>query len=170
ASSSQQTSQPTSQQWDEAVSIIPWSTPHRSDDLRHQLHLFNQLGKDALDTHTIRHLSRKVQKGYDNQASRLAVLEQQVHQLQAQLDSQRQHKRKKVPTSPNSTFATIWDIQKAKNPAVGEIDDPDESSASELSSEAESCVWVGGKPGEISGDSGGDGGDDGGSDVGVARN
>ncbi|KAK2005684.1 hypothetical protein LZ32DRAFT_671666 [Colletotrichum eremochloae] len=134
ASPSQQASQPSSQQWDEAVSVIPWSTTHRPADLRHQLH---QLTYPAGYTHTIRRLSRKVQKGYDEEASRKALLERQ-----------RSCKRKKVTLSPNSTFATIEHIQRAQNPGAGEIDGPDESSASKLSSEAKSCIWVGGKPKE----------------------
>ncbi|KAF4808961.1 hypothetical protein CGCTS75_v014792 [Colletotrichum tropicale] len=146
ASSSQLASQQIgSQQWDEAVSVIPWSTPHQSADLRHQLHLLSQLGKDGLDTHTIRHLSRKVQKGYDNQASRLAILEQQVKALQAQLDTHRRCKRKKVPLSPNSTFASIEHIRRAQIGSSDAEDITDESSVSELSSAAESCIWVGGR-------------------------
>ncbi|KZL67535.1 transposase [Colletotrichum tofieldiae] len=142
---SQQTNQPSSQQWDEAISIALWSTPHRSADLRRQLHLFNQLGKDGLDTYTIRHLSRKVQKGYDEQASRVVHLEQQVRQLEGQLEEQQQRLD------------------------IGDIDSPDESRASELSSEAGSCIWVGGRDSEMGGDSGGDDGDDGGAEVGVVR-
>ncbi|KAK6224541.1 transposase [Colletotrichum tabaci] len=153
---SQQTNQPSSQQWDEAISIALWSTPHRSADLRRQLHLFNQLGKDGLDTHTIRHLSRKVQKGYDEQASRVVHLEQQVRQLEGQLEEQQQRKRKKVRLSPNRTFANIWDIQRAQGLDIGDIGSPDESRASELSSEAGSCIWVGGRDSEMGGDSGGD--------------
>ncbi|KAK6215445.1 transposase [Colletotrichum tabaci] len=166
---SQQTNQPSSQQWDEAISIALWSTPHRSADLRRQLHLFNQLGKDGLDTHTIRHLSRKVQKGYDEQASRVVHLEQQVRQLEGQLEEQQQRKRKKVRLSPNRTFANIWDIQRAQGLDIGDIGSPDESRASELSSEAGSCIWVGGRDSEMGGDSGGDDGDDGGAEVGVVR-
>jgi 4-hydroxybenzoate polyprenyltransferase len=152
ASSSQpsQPSQPISgsQQWDESVSVIPWSTPHRSSDLRHQLHQLQQLGKDRLDTYTLRHLSRKVQKGWDDQASRLVNLEQQVRHLQGHLDIQQQRKRKKVPLSPNSKFATIRQITQAQKSPIDNMDTPDESSASELSSEVGSCIWVGGKPEE----------------------
>ncbi|KDN69817.1 putative transposase [Colletotrichum sublineola] len=151
---SQQTSQPSSQQWDEAVSIVSWSTPRKSANLRHHFHQIDQLVKDRLDIHTFRHLSRKVQKAYNKEA---------------QLEDHQSRKRKKVPLSPNSTFAKVGDVQQPENPDAGRIDSPDESSASELSSEAESCIWVGGKPEEISGDSGGDDGGDSGSDIGVAR-
>ncbi|KZL86720.1 hypothetical protein CI238_13109 [Colletotrichum incanum] len=64
----QQKGQQSSQQWDKA------------------LRLFSQLGSDAHDIHTRRHLFRKVQKGYDEQATRLAVLEQQAQALRAQID------------------------------------------------------------------------------------
>ncbi|EFQ36792.1 transposase [Colletotrichum graminicola M1.001] len=135
-----QTSQPSSQRWDEAVSIVPWSTPHRSADLRHQLHQLTQLGQDGLDTHTIRHLCKKVQMGYGEQASRLALLERQVSALQAKLEDQRSRKSKKVPLSPNSTFATIGHIQRTRNTDTGDTDSPDESS------EAENCIWMSDKP------------------------
>ncbi|KAK1953510.1 hypothetical protein LY78DRAFT_622244, partial [Colletotrichum sublineola] len=80
--------------------------------------------------------------------------------MQAHMNNQQSRKRKKAPLSPNSTFVTIAHIQRARNPEAGQIDSPDESAVCDSSSEAESCIYVGGKPSEISGDSGGgDGGD-----------
>ncbi|EFQ36811.1 transposase, partial [Colletotrichum graminicola M1.001] len=121
----QQSSQPRSQQLDEAASIVPWSTPHRSADLRHQLHQLVQLGKDGLDTHTLRRPSRKMQKSWDNQASRLVLLKQQFQHIQAHLDNQRQRKRKKVPLSPNSRFAAVAHIQQARQSPDDSIDSLD---------------------------------------------
>ncbi|KZL65340.1 transposase [Colletotrichum tofieldiae] len=134
-----------SQQWDEAVSIVPWSTPRKSADLQRQLHLFNQLTQDTREIYTQRHLFRKVQKGWDQQAYRLTVLERQAQAFQAQTDSQQQGRRKRVQTDPNTTFANIEDIRRAQIAAGEAESSTSESSGSELSSEAESCIWVGGR-------------------------
>ncbi|OHW89560.1 transposase, partial [Colletotrichum incanum] len=76
------------------------------------------------------------------QAYRRAVLEHQVQAFQSQIDNQREGKRKRVPTSPNSKFADIKGIRRAQIDA-GEVEaSTDESSGSELSSEPESCIWV----------------------------
>ncbi|OHW98673.1 transposase [Colletotrichum incanum] len=165
----QEEEQPSSQQWDESVSIAPWLTPRRSADLRHQLHQLSQLCKGGLDTHTIRHLSRKVQKGWDNQASRLALLEQQVKALQAQLDSHRNRRGKRAPPlSPNSAFTIVTNIQQSQQ-SDDNLDSPDEFSVSESRSEAESCIWVVVDDGGASGNSGSGGGDNDCLNVGVIQ-
>ncbi|KAK1989748.1 hypothetical protein LX36DRAFT_475296 [Colletotrichum falcatum] len=72
-----------SQQWDESISIIPWLTPRRPADLRHQLYQYEQLGKDGQDIHTFRHLSRKVQKGYNEEVFQKTLLQQENRALKA---------------------------------------------------------------------------------------
>ncbi|GKT51720.1 uncharacterized protein ColSpa_11901 [Colletotrichum spaethianum] len=61
------------------------------------------------------------------------------------MDSQQQGKRKKVQLDPNTKFANIEDIRRAQIEGGEAEDCPAESSESELPSEAESCIWVGGK-------------------------
>ncbi|KAH9907248.1 hypothetical protein F4778DRAFT_528818 [Xylariomycetidae sp. FL2044] len=54
-------------------------------------------------------------------------------------------KRKKVELSPQSKFASIQDIRRAQI-AAGDVEDSsNKSSESELPSEAEDCIVVGGQ-------------------------
>ncbi|KZL77371.1 transposase [Colletotrichum tofieldiae] len=134
-----------SQQWDAPVSMVPWSTARKSAGPQRQLHLYNQLTQDTREIYTQHHLFKKVQKGWDQYAYRLTVLERQAQAFQAQTDSQQQGRRKRVQMDPNTTFADIEDIRRAQIAAGEAEDSTDEYSGSELSFEAESCIWVGGR-------------------------
>ncbi|KZL82537.1 transposase [Colletotrichum incanum] len=68
------------------------------------------------------------------------LLERQIQALQSQQDNRRKGKRRAVDPDPNSTFVNIANIRQS------EVKDTiDECGSSELSSEAESCIWVGGR-------------------------
>ncbi|KAK1995402.1 hypothetical protein LX36DRAFT_163272 [Colletotrichum falcatum] len=74
--------------------------------------------------------------------------------------------------SPNTTFTNVPHLEGMKNTSGDNINtldvsvySLDGSSASEISSEAGSCIWVGGRDEEISGGGDGGGGDGGGDDA-----
>lgn len=119
-------------------SDIIWSTPRKSVEFKEQVRVANLLEENTV---TQRQLFRKVRKAFDEKDVQVAVLERQVEALQAQLETARPRKRRKVDLSPNSRFATIEDIQRTQM-AVGEAEiTSDEESDSEIS-EAGSCIVV----------------------------
>ncbi len=75
------------------------------------------------------------------------MLGDKIRSLEAQVESLKSRKRKKVKLSPNSKFASINAIRKAQIEA-GVVDDSliDDSEVSELDSEASiaegSCIFV----------------------------
>ncbi|KAK8120392.1 transposase [Apiospora kogelbergensis] len=119
-------------------SDIIWSTPRKSVEFKEQVRVANLLEENTV---TQRQLFRKVRKAFDEKDVQVAALERQVEALQAQLETARPRKRRKVDLSPNSRFATIEDIQRTQM-AIGEAEiTSDEESDSEIS-EAGSCIVV----------------------------
>ncbi|KAK1950791.1 hypothetical protein LY78DRAFT_542356, partial [Colletotrichum sublineola] len=104
-----------SKQYDEAVSAVKWYTPRRSANIQRQFHLYSQLCKNKSRARTIRLMSRKIQKGWDQLEDKIAIQEQQhrhlLDQLESQQQQQQQNRWKKVPLSPNSTSASTRHIQ-----------------------------------------------------------
>lgn len=126
-------------QWDTTTSIVSWSTPRKAVDLQGQLQLYSQLDQS---TTTQRLLFRKVQKGFEEKDFQLATALRKVEALEAELDSGRARKRKRVQINPNSKFADIEAIYQAQVEA-GEVNDRlDESSESGLLSDDEDCIVV----------------------------
>lgn len=73
----------------------------------------------------------------------MATSQYKVQALEAQIEAAKARKRKKVKTSPNSKFANIEAIYRAQVEA-GEVENRlDESSESDIPSEAGSCIVVG---------------------------
>ncbi|GKT44273.1 uncharacterized protein ColSpa_04454 [Colletotrichum spaethianum] len=75
---------------------------------------------------------------------RLATLQQEAEALKSQLDGQRRVKRKTVQMDPIKKSANIKNIRRARNEASEVELNTDESSGSELPSDSESCIVVGG--------------------------
>ena len=94
-------------------------------------------------TTTQRHLFQKVQKAFDEKDVQLATSQQKIKSLEAQVEAGKARKRRKVKTSPNSRFADIKAIHKAQVEAGEAEESSDESSESDISSEAGSCIVVG---------------------------
>ncbi|KDN61478.1 putative transposase [Colletotrichum sublineola] len=124
------------------ASAVKWSTPRKQKELDDQLRLFSQLDQTM---YTTRLLFKKVKKGFQEQYFQLAAARHQIQLLQAKVDSSVTRKRKAVVLDLNTKFATIKDVRQAQIEAGDAEDSPDESSASELSSEAESCIVVASK-------------------------
>ena len=101
------------------------------------------LTRRAYSTTTRRQLFQKVRKAFDEKDAQLATSLQKIKSLEAQVEAGKRRKRKKVKTSPNSKFANIEAIYKAQM-EVGEVENSlDESSDSDIPSEAGSCIVVG---------------------------
>lgn len=125
--------------WASASSAVKWSTPRKVKDLGDQLHIFSQLEQNIA---TQRQLFRKVKKGFQEQSFALATAQQKIELLEAKVANTASRKRKAVQLDPNTKFATIKEIRQAQIEAGEAENDSDESSASELPSEAESCIIV----------------------------
>ncbi|KAF4921140.1 Jerky protein-like protein-like [Colletotrichum fructicola] len=125
--------------WASASSAVKWSTPKKKKDLNDQLRLLSQLDQTIA---TQRQLFRKVKKGYEEKAFDLATAQRQIELLQARVDNSTTRKRKAVTLDPNTKFATIKEVRQAQIEAGDAESVSDESSASELPSEAESCIIV----------------------------
>ena len=121
-------------------SQVVWSTPRKARDLRDQLGIFSS---QTQTTTTQRHLFQKVQKAFDEKDVQLATSQQKIKSLEAQVEAGKARKRRKVKTSPNSRFADIKAIHKAQVEAGEAEESSDESSESDISSEAGSCIVVG---------------------------
>ncbi|KAF4884514.1 hypothetical protein CGCF415_v015603, partial [Colletotrichum fructicola] len=113
--------------------------PRKVKDLGDQLHIFSQLEQNIA---TQRQLFRKVKKGFQEQSFALATAQQKIELLEAKVANTASRKRKAVQLDPNTKFATIKEIRQAQIEAGEAENDSDESSASELPSEAESCIIV----------------------------
>jgi 4-hydroxybenzoate polyprenyltransferase len=121
-------------------SQVVWSTPRKAQDLRRSLNVLNH---QVQPTTTRRLLFRKLQKAIDEKDVQLATSLQKIKSLEAQVEAGKRKKRKKVKTSPNSKFANIEAIYRAQVEA-GEVENsPDESSESDIPSEAGDCIVVG---------------------------
>ncbi|KDN72148.1 putative transposase [Colletotrichum sublineola] len=125
--------------WASVISSGQWSTPRKRRELDDQLRLFTQLDQTIA---TQRQLFRMVKKGFQEQAFKLAAAEHQIQLLQARVDNSVARKRKAVQLDLNTKFATIKEVRQAQIKAGDAESELDESSASELSSEAESCIIV----------------------------
>jgi len=122
------------------TSAVLWSTPRKAQELRDQLTLFRRLEEGQS---TQRLLFRKVEKAFDEKDIQLAIANQKVRSLEAQLEAARPKKRRKVKTSPNSKFANIEAIRRAQIEA-GEVEnEPDESDGSEIPGDEADCIIVG---------------------------
>jgi hypothetical protein len=132
--------QPETFDWTAEVSLITWTTPRKSVDLRDQLRSAQQL--QETDQFTQRQLFKKITKGFDEKDSLLAEVRLRIQALETQLEIARPKKRKKVETSPNSKFADIERIFQAQQAAVGvEIED-EGSETSEISVVEADCIVV----------------------------
>ncbi|CCF33276.1 hypothetical protein CH063_05495, partial [Colletotrichum higginsianum] len=125
--------------WASVSSAVAWSTPRKMKDLAGQLKLFTELDNDAS---TQRLLFIKVKKGFSEQSYKLATAQHNLELLQAQVTNNAARKRRTVQIDPNTKFANIKDIQKAQIEAGEKEGITDESSESDLPSEAESCIVV----------------------------
>ena len=120
-------------------------TPKRTGDLKRAFEAMDNNTKN--NTRKSRHLIRKISKGLDEKDYQLAVQEERIKALEAQLATLQPRKRKKVKLSPNSKFVDIRAIQKAQIDA-GDIDDSlsEGEQASESDSEASTlegdCIVV----------------------------
>jgi 4-hydroxybenzoate polyprenyltransferase len=121
-------------------SLVVWSTPRKAKDLRRSL---NVLSHRVQPITTQRQLFRKVQKAIDEKDVQLATSLQKIKSLEVQVEAGRRRKRRKVQTSPNSKFANIEAIYKAQVEAGEAENNPDESSESDIPSEAGDCIVVG---------------------------
>lgn len=122
-------------------SAVPWETPKRSADLKAQVLTLRNL-KDT-DNSTRRLLFNKIAKSFDNKDAIIANQELKIKALEADLDSSRKKKRRKVQTSPNSKFVNIraiwWAQLEADDQEVESEESPDSSDSENVSD----CIVVG---------------------------
>ncbi|KAJ3566248.1 hypothetical protein NPX13_g7210 [Xylaria arbuscula] len=121
------------------VSQVTWETPRTASQLRNELRLFNRL--DA-DRHTKLLLFRKINKAFSERYDEIGQQKRELEMLRARLDNIQTRKRKKVEMSPNSRFATIQDIYRSQQAADDGKIITSELNASDLFSDAESCIVV----------------------------
>lgn len=124
------------------ASQVVWETPRTASQLRDELRLLDQLDRDP---YTKRVLFRKLSKAFSEKASEVAAQQRELEVLRARLENFQTRKRKKVEMSPNSKFASIQDVYRTQKAAGGHENSASEISDTELSSEAESCIVVGGR-------------------------
>lgn len=115
--------------WTAESSLVTWSTPRKSVDLRSQIQTYHKL--EEIDKPTCRQLFKKITKGFDEKDILLAKAELKIQALEARLEASRPKKRRKVKTSPNSKFADIEAIYKAQKEAIGVQTEMEESDASQ---------------------------------------
>ena len=128
------------------TSQVTWSTPKKSTELKAQIVEFQRLQEQ--DQSTRRLLFWKILKGFEVQESVLADQELKIQSLEAQLEASRPKKRRKVRTSPNSKFADIKAIKRARDEAAGVLirvessEVSEDSDASSLSDSTADCIEV----------------------------
>ncbi|KAJ6436459.1 DNA topoisomerase 2 [Purpureocillium lavendulum] len=113
---------------------IAWSTARRSQDLKVRVVQFDQLD-DVVPTKRL--LFRKITKGFDEKGGLLAKAQLQIQALEAQLAVVKPKKRKRVDTSPNSTFADIEAIRRAQEVANEAENDESDGTETEIPEIAE---------------------------------
>jgi len=123
--------------WTAETSLVIWSTPRKSADLRSQVQAYHKLGET--DNSTCRQLFKKITKGFDEKESLLADAQLKIQALETKLEASRPKKRRKVRTSPNSKFANIEAIYKAQEEATGIQNEGEESDTSNVEAD---CIEV----------------------------
>ncbi|KAI1002383.1 hypothetical protein K3495_g5818 [Podosphaera aphanis] len=86
-------------------------TPRKKDELRGQLRLPSE-GK--YDKNAQRLLFRQIQKRFEEKDYQIAAAQQKIGALESQVEAGRARKRRRVQTDPNSKFADIESIRRAR--------------------------------------------------------
>jgi hypothetical protein len=121
-------------------SLVMWSTPKKSTDLKVQAAEFQKLNEQGFFTQRL--LFRKILKGFEEQESVLADKELQIKSLETQLEAARPRKRRKVKTCPNSKFADISAIRQAQQEANGEAIEGEATDDDNQSDTTLDCILV----------------------------
>jgi len=85
-----------------------------------------------------------VGKAYDKKDFELAIAKRKIEELEAQIERNKETRRKKVVPDPNRSFANIRQIRRAQRKAGRDIDNSTDSSLASISNsedeEVEDCI------------------------------